>query len=872
MASGVISTKVASNYELSIEWTSSINTTGNYSTVTAKMYWEADRYGSVNSSTVKDGAIIIDGTTFTFSGAGLADLNPGQKKLIATKSKNVYHNTDGTKNFSLDGYFDADVTLSGTKYSRINLTAKTFSLDDIPRKSSLSSSPSFTSTENYTLTISRASSSFSHIAYIDVQKRDGSWQFIKSIDFSTSETSNSSSWNVTDNTRVFDALDGRSSAPMRINLNTYNGSSNLGYNTYTGIVTASKASDGYPVYGQAGGDSKMYVGQGVGISIGRDNPTFLHKVEITVGSFTKTLTDVSTGTTWTPDATEQAALYAAIGSTKSSLAGTVKTTTYYNGEQVRSATTKTITFYVNTDTSGPTFSATGITYADVNAVTVAVTGAATTIVQNKSSLRVTIPSGSKATAQNGASISTYSVTVNGVTKVVNSASGSINIDYGAVSAATNVVATIRATDSRGLSTTVPITILVVPYSSPIVNYSVRRRNGFEDTVDLTVTGTISPITISGAQKNSLQGVGGATAAVQYRYRENKSGTSFTPWKDFVYSTSGVGYTANPTEEVLDNTKAYVFEIQVSDKLTTTTMSKNVASGKPIFFIDSTMNTASVNKFPSKPNGFEIDGDMRATAGLEAYNKPFINEITSNLPATPGWYRIAKTNWVDVGNNNAVFEVYTPIASAHSFVRFEAGMAFSQGISLTQTSYSTVGSTPAITAVRIVYPDSITGGTGYLEVYSTRSSTVPITIRMMLGTIAATSNWSLITPIAGSVPTGTQSKSLTFQNGLRYRPQDLVTPTPYKGINYPSYHPYAYNKDAGGYVHLYGMLDQVASGDIIHQLPVGYRPSARLSFSVIGSGYTSAARVDVYSNGDVKIENLSGSWISLSGITFLAPDS
>jgi len=301
-------------------------------------------------------------------------------------------------------------------------------------------------------------------------------------------------------------------------------------------------------------------------------------------------------------------------------------------------------------------------------------------------------------------------------------------------------------------------------------------------------------------------------------------------------------------------------------------------------MDTVMKTMSVNKFPSKPNGFEVEGDLRATAGLEVYNKPFINEVIATLPATPGWYRIAKTTWADVGNNNAVFEVYTPIASAHTFARFEAGMAFSQGVSLTQTSYSTVGSTPAISAVRVVYPTTITGGTGYLEVYNTQSASVPITVRMMLGTIAAGSNWSLLTPVAGSVPTGSTSKSLTFQNGLRYMAQDLVFPSLNKGTNYSDgktpatdYHPVAYHKDAGGFVHLYGLVKGVVYGDVIFTLPSGYKPPFRQIFNVAQNTYSDMARVDIYADGKVSVENtnntVAGSgWISLSGISFATFDN
>lgn len=878
--SGVIYTDVGSNYKLSIEWSATQNTTGNYSTVTAKMYWEADGYGYVNSGNTKDGAIVIDGTTMTFSGAGLADLNQNQKKLIATKSKTVYHNSEGEKSFAISGYFDVEVTLSNKYYGRVSIASKTYPLNDIPRKSSLSSSPSFTSTENYNLTVSRASSSFSHIAYIDVQNRDGSWQYIKSIEFSTSETTKSSSWNTTDNTRVFTALDGRSSAPMRINLNTYSGSTNLGYNTYTGTVTASKASTGYPVYGEAGADSYMYVDQTIGISIARDNPTFTHKTEITIGSYTKTLTDITTGTTWTPNGTEQTALYNAIGTSSSSLKGRARTYTYYNGVQVRSYTDRDITFFVRSSSNAPTFSSTGITYSDVNSVTAAVTGDPLYIIQNKSSLRVTIPSGSKATGKNGASIKQYSVTINGVAKTVSDASGNLNIDYGIVNSSNNVTASIRAIDSRGLSTTVTMTIKMVPYSAPVMNYTVRRRNGFEDTVDLTLTGTISPIIINGSQMNGLQAISGTSSALQYRYRENVSGANFIDWKNFTFTPSGAAYTATPTTEVLDNTKAYVFELRVSDKISTVTITKNVASGKPIMFIDSKMKTVSVNKFPSKPNGFEVEGDMRATAGLELYNKPYVTEVTTTTPATSGWYRIAVTSAANIGNNNAQFEVSAPLSSCHTFVRFEAGIMFGQtsGISLSQSSYSSFGSLPAISRVRVVYHETYTGNLAYIEVYNTQSRAVPLTVRMIGGV-----GWTLLSPVAGSVPSGYLTKELAFQQGIKYKPQDLIFPSLNKGSNYSSgsastdYHPVAYHKDAGGFVHLYGLVKGVVYGDVIFTLPVGYTPPFRHTFSVIQSAYSDVGRIDVYADGKVLVENTNNTtvgsgWISLAGIAFPTYDN
>jgi len=870
--SGVVSRDVASNYKLSIEWTATQNISNNSSTITAKMYWEADSYGYVNSTDTKDGAIIIAGTTYTFSGAGLADLNKGQKKLIATKSKTITHDADGTKDFYIDGYFDAEVSLSGSWYNRIDLVSKTFTLNTIPRKSTLSSSASFTAGSDFTISISRASSSFTHIAYIDVQAADGTWTFIKSINFSTSETSKNSEFDETSKTRIFTAIGGRSSATFRINLNTYSGSTNLGYNTYTGTVSVPAASIGEVTNGLAGADNKVYVDQDIYVGIARNDSEFTHTVAIQLGSYTKTITGVGYGTTWTPSSTEQDSLYSAIGTSANNLKGTVTTTTYYNGVQVRSAVSKDVYFYVRPSTNAPTFSATGLSYEDINAVTLAVTGAKTNIIQNKSSLRVIIPSGSKASPKNGASIVKYNVTINGVTKSANySASATVNVDYGAVNSATNITASIAAVDSRGLSTTVTLPVTMVPYSDPVINSTPKRRNSFEDTIDIPLSGTISPITIGGSQKNALQAISGTTSALQYRYRENVTGSAWQPWTDLTFTPSGAAYTATAGAVVLDNTKGFIFEIRATDKLSTTTVTRTVASGKPIFFIDSNMKTVSVNKFPTISGGFEVEGPIVASQGISAYNKPYVTEVTATLPATVGWYRIA-TSVNGINNNNAMFEVFAPLSTCHTFARFEAGVMFGQsaGVSLSQTSYSSFGSLPALTRVRIVYHTTYTGNYAYLEVYNTQSKAVPITVRMVGGT-----GWSLISPVAGSIPSGYTSKELGFQSGtgIGYNPTDMVYPSPNKGANYNllggDYHTLAYHKDAGGFVYLYGLMTGLAIGDTIFTLPVGYKPLARHIFRAICSDYTKSARIDIRTNGDVTVDNTGGSWLSLSGISFYA---
>ena len=66
----------------------------------------------------------------------------------------------------------------------------------------------------------------------------------------------------------------------------------------------------------------------------------------------------------------------------------------------------------------------------------------------------------------------------------------------------------------------------------------------------------------------------------------------------------------------------------------------------------------------------------------------------------------------------------------------------------------------------------------------------------------------------------------------------------------------------------GPIDPAAS---VCTLPVGFRPAQHLIFQVGGydNGASGAARVDVYSDGTVRVSQGQTNWVSLAGITFLA---
>lgn len=607
--SGTISKTVHTHWRLSIDWSATQSVSNNSSTITAKMYWEAvDGYGAVYSDATKDGAIYIDGTKYTFSGAGLAKLSPNQKKLIATKSKTVKHNSDGTKSFSLSGYFNCDVNISG-QVDSVSISSKTFTLNTIPRKSTMSSGGDFTAGSDRTISISRASSSFSHKLYIDIKDSGGNWVNIKSINFSTSETSKSTSFSTDEKKTIFRALDERSSAQVRYNLHTLSGSNDIGYNTYYGTANRPKLSVVNKLNGQAGSSNSVYIDQSLTIDLTRYDSEFDHKVQVICGSFTKEFNGVGYTQSWTPTASEQSTLYGILNNVISKSA-TVRVYTYYNGVRVGS-TDYGMTYYVRSSNNKPTFTDAGIFYTDTNPTTLNITADDQYIIQGVSTLRVEIPVESKAVAVNGATMKSYSITVNGVTKNVNySSTGTVSADFGTINSASNATVSIKAIDSRGLSTAVTKVVKIVPYAYPSVTTTAKRTNGYERTTTLTLRGGLSPIAVNGSNRNALE-------SARYRYKLTDA-TTYGSWNNFTVS-GFPSYSATNVSLDLDENETWDVQVEVSDSLGVTTKTISVSAGRPIIFLDAQRKAVGIGDFPSNEYELKINGRIVFGATMWASN-------------------------------------------------------------------------------------------------------------------------------------------------------------------------------------------------------------------------------------------------------------
>ena len=151
--SGTINGSTSNQYiDAKIVWSAKQNIAGNYSTVTATLYYKRNNtgyttYGTWSGKITVDGKQVASSTSLTI---GTSDV-----KAIFI-STNVQHDSDGKKTITIS----ASGSMSGTTLKSTSVSG-TITLDTIPRTSSVSMSDATMGNES-TITITRASSSFTH--------------------------------------------------------------------------------------------------------------------------------------------------------------------------------------------------------------------------------------------------------------------------------------------------------------------------------------------------------------------------------------------------------------------------------------------------------------------------------------------------------------------------------------------------------------------------------------------------------------------------------------------------------------------------------------------------------------------------------------
>lgn len=223
--SGYKDVTVANYIKLRYSWTSGTqNIANNYTPVSWKLQLiSSNSSANINSSASKDYSVTTDGTTK--SGTNTVGLSGGATKTLASGTKNIYHNDDGTKTFNYSFSQEFGINYSGSSIGTISGSG-TGTLNDIPRSSKLGTISAFTIGNAINIPITKYSSSFTDTLTITL-----GGTIIKTINniingydvnFTSTELNN-----------IYAKLPNATSGTFTFKLTTKNGSTTIGTSTKT---------------------------------------------------------------------------------------------------------------------------------------------------------------------------------------------------------------------------------------------------------------------------------------------------------------------------------------------------------------------------------------------------------------------------------------------------------------------------------------------------------------------------------------------------------------------------------------------------------------------------------------------------------------
>lgn len=171
--------------------------------------------GSISSSASKSWNVTVNGSNY--SGTCTIGVGTNSTKTLASGSTTIAHNADGTKSFSFSFSLQFDINYSGVGWIGTKSGSGSGALSTIPRTSSVSST-SANIGENITITINRASSSFTHTLTYAFSGLSGT--------IATKTSSTSISWTLP--TSFYTQMPNTRSSWGRVICDTYSGSTKIG--------------------------------------------------------------------------------------------------------------------------------------------------------------------------------------------------------------------------------------------------------------------------------------------------------------------------------------------------------------------------------------------------------------------------------------------------------------------------------------------------------------------------------------------------------------------------------------------------------------------------------------------------------------------
>lgn len=230
--------------------------------------------------------------------------------------------------------------------------------------------------------------------------------------------------------------------------------------------------------------------------------------------------------------------------------------------------------------------ASGISYKDNNATVTAITLNDQIIVQNQSTLLVSI---SSITAKKQASLVSAEVLINGVYSSVSlsgSTASNVSISFGQVDVSSDITAKLIIEDSRGFESVYDINLLVDAWSLPTAIINLQRQDNYYTATDLMVDASFTPV----SGKNQI--------SIEYLYKQ----VTASSWTDGGTLTDGQTVTVN-----LDNTKEWLVKVNLADRFGSTSYTLKVGIGIPLVFFDRLRRSLGVNCLPDQDNSIMSSG-------------------------------------------------------------------------------------------------------------------------------------------------------------------------------------------------------------------------------------------------------------------------
>lgn len=319
------------------------------------------------------------------------------------------------------------------------------------------------------------------------------------------------------------------------------------------------------------------IGDTITIHMNRKSTAFTHTVTLYFGNYSYQIATGVTDNCTLNTSTIANELYQQIPNASVG-EGNITVITYNGSTQIG---TKNCLFYAHVVNSSPTFNA---EYQDINSRTIAITDNNQQLIRNNSNLQISV---TNASAKNYATLSSLTAVINGTTYTGSLRGTGGSIDVGTLNLSSNTTAQVILTDSRGISTTKNLNLIILDWVLPTAIISLQRQNNFYSETDINVNAEYSSLD----NKNTI--------TIKVREKKTTDGTygSYTTLQDDVTQ-----------QFTFDNNYAWDVQVLLEDAIGSTTYNLTLDRGIPITFFDRLKRSVGINCFPDDQESLEVNGD------------------------------------------------------------------------------------------------------------------------------------------------------------------------------------------------------------------------------------------------------------------------